>query len=193
MPVYWVLIAMMVVAGCANAIYHPADYAILNASVGEKHMGALFQCTPRRGFWAVFSLRYRRCSGQMGWLGDGDRHLCEHWHLMAAIMIAGSDVLSDVTERDHRENTPAKTGKTGWALLLTIPVVMGVLFYVGLSSFGHALGSFGVATWTRSLIRNMRRWFSSSLICLPIRSACWPGVGWLTTSSVTIYSPRAVW
>ena len=30
-PTYSVLIAMMVLAGLANAIYHPADYVILNA------------------------------------------------------------------------------------------------------------------------------------------------------------------
>ena len=53
-PVYWVLIAMMVVAGCANAIYHPADYAILNASVGEKHMGRAFSVHTSAGFLGGF-------------------------------------------------------------------------------------------------------------------------------------------
>ena len=146
-PVYWVLIAMMVVAGCANAIYHPADYAILNASVGEKHMGRAFSVHTSAGFLGGF-LAPVTAGVLAKWVGwEMAIVICASTGiLMAAIMIAGSDVLSDVTERDHRENTPAKTGKTGWALLLTIPVVMGVLFYVGLSSFGHALGSFGVAT-----------------------------------------------
>ncbi|SVE47390.1 uncharacterized protein METZ01_LOCUS500244, partial [marine metagenome] len=41
-PSYWMLLAMMVVAGLANAVYHPANYAILNASVPDTRMGQAF-------------------------------------------------------------------------------------------------------------------------------------------------------
>jgi MFS family permease len=39
---YWALMALMAVAGCANGVYHPADYAILSASVSERRMGRAF-------------------------------------------------------------------------------------------------------------------------------------------------------
>ena len=41
-PSYWMLVAMMALAGLANAVYHPADYAILNASVAHQRMGKAF-------------------------------------------------------------------------------------------------------------------------------------------------------
>ena len=41
-PSYWMLLAMMGVAGLANAVYHPANYAILNASVQSGRMGQAF-------------------------------------------------------------------------------------------------------------------------------------------------------
>jgi FSR family fosmidomycin resistance protein-like MFS transporter len=36
---YWQLVAAAVVAGCGNAVFHPADYAILNASVSSARLG----------------------------------------------------------------------------------------------------------------------------------------------------------
>ena len=38
-PFYAALVALLVLAGLANAVYHPADYAILNASVARERMG----------------------------------------------------------------------------------------------------------------------------------------------------------
>ncbi|MBT6960310.1 MAG: MFS transporter, partial [Rhodospirillaceae bacterium] len=35
-PSYWVLLVMMVPAGLANAVYHPADYSILNRTVAPE-------------------------------------------------------------------------------------------------------------------------------------------------------------
>ena len=37
----WLLVAMAM-AGLANAVYHPADYAILGSSIGEAHVGRAF-------------------------------------------------------------------------------------------------------------------------------------------------------
>jgi FSR family fosmidomycin resistance protein-like MFS transporter len=36
---YWQLVAAAIVAGCGNAVFHPADYAILNASVSSARLG----------------------------------------------------------------------------------------------------------------------------------------------------------
>src|SRR5579884_4093855 len=39
---YWLLIAMFAVAGTANAVYHPADYALLSQHVPAKRIGPAF-------------------------------------------------------------------------------------------------------------------------------------------------------
>ncbi|MEX2642115.1 MAG: MFS transporter [Acetobacterales bacterium] len=39
---YWALIALVCLAGLGNAVFHPADYAILGASIDEKRIGRAF-------------------------------------------------------------------------------------------------------------------------------------------------------
>jgi len=39
---YWALVAMFALAGLANAVYHPADYSILSATVRGKRVGRAF-------------------------------------------------------------------------------------------------------------------------------------------------------
>ncbi|MFT5539341.1 MAG: FSR family fosmidomycin resistance protein-like MFS transporter [Alphaproteobacteria bacterium] len=41
-PNYWVLVALVVVGGIGDSVFHPADYSILNGSVSEARMGRAF-------------------------------------------------------------------------------------------------------------------------------------------------------
>ena len=41
-PVFWMLLTMFTVAGIANAVYHPADYAILSTKVAKERIGRAF-------------------------------------------------------------------------------------------------------------------------------------------------------
>jgi MFS family permease len=41
-PVFWLLLTMFTVAGIANAVYHPADYAILSTRVAKERIGRAF-------------------------------------------------------------------------------------------------------------------------------------------------------
>ncbi|MFB3087663.1 MAG: MFS transporter, partial [Acidiferrobacterales bacterium] len=49
-PFYGALLALMVLAGLANAVYHPADYAILTASVHRARMGRAFSIHTFAGY-----------------------------------------------------------------------------------------------------------------------------------------------
>ena len=48
----WLLVAM-VLAGIANGIYHPADYALLSASIGERRLGKAFSIHTFAGFFGT--------------------------------------------------------------------------------------------------------------------------------------------
>src|SRR6478735_4692954 len=41
-PSYWFLVAMFAVAGLANTVYHPADYALLSHHVAKERVGSAF-------------------------------------------------------------------------------------------------------------------------------------------------------
>lgn len=39
---YWLMVAMATLAGVGNSVFHPADYAVLAASVDDRHLGKAF-------------------------------------------------------------------------------------------------------------------------------------------------------
>ena len=143
-PTYSVLIAMMVLAGLANAIYHPADYVILNASVDDSRMGRAFSIHTASGFFGGFLATAIAIplATLFGWqtaiIAVGSSGI-----LMAALLIAGSDALRDVSGAQKNQPEPGAPG--GIALLMSGPIMMGLLFYVGLSTFGHGFGNFSVS------------------------------------------------
>src|SRR5262245_54714073 len=47
---YWVLVAMFAVAGVANTVYHPADYAILSNQVSPHRMAQAYSIHTFAGF-----------------------------------------------------------------------------------------------------------------------------------------------
>ncbi len=49
-PVYSALVALLVLAGLANAVYHPTDYAIMSASVATERMGRAFSIHTFAGY-----------------------------------------------------------------------------------------------------------------------------------------------
>ena len=39
---YWLILVLVLLAGLGDAVFHPADYAILNGSISEERMGRAF-------------------------------------------------------------------------------------------------------------------------------------------------------
>ena len=55
LPSYPMLLALMVVAGLGNSVFHPADYAILSSAVDQRRMGRAFSIHTFGGY-AGFAL-----------------------------------------------------------------------------------------------------------------------------------------
>ena len=143
-PSYTMLLAMMAVAGLANAVYHPADYSILNGSVGEAHIGRAFSVHTASGFFGGFlaPALVLPLSTVIGW----------QWAVglsaatgigMALILVLSANALKDADNREADVDVPA--GRGGVAVLLSFPVLMGLLFYVGISTSGHGVSDFSVS------------------------------------------------
>lgn len=143
-PSYTMLLAMMAVAGLANAVYHPADYSILNGSVGEEHIGRAFSVHTASGFFGGFlaPALVLPLSTVIGW--QWSVGLCAATGLgMALILVLSANALQDADNRDADAGAPA--GQGGLAVLLSFPVLMGLLFYVGISTSGHGVSDFSVS------------------------------------------------
>lgn len=142
---YPALVAMMVVAGLANAVYHPADYALLNSTVRGEKMGRAFSIHTAAGFFGGF-LGPVVVIPLTGWFDWQTAILVSaaSGMVMAAVMIAQSHALEDPVREAPSGDSASRT-RADLALLLSAPVLMGLLFYVGLAMFGGALGNFSVS------------------------------------------------
>ena len=146
-PVYGALVALMVLAGLANAVYHPANYAILNASVAKERMGRAFSIHTFAGYLGA-ALAPVSMFTLMKWT-DWQTALviCGIFGaVVAGIMALNSAVLLDVTSTP--ENSSEHSGKphhSGLRLLFSLPILMGLLFFAGISMVGHGISEFSVS------------------------------------------------
>ena len=145
---YLTLMALMVIAGCANGVYHPADYSILSASVSSGRMGQAFSLHTFAGNagFAVAPLTILFLSELIGWRYG--LALCGLAGVMTAVMLT-------VYARHFRDapkkgggQTATKQAADGVALLLSPPILVCLLFFTLLSLGSTGLVSFLIpALW----------------------------------------------
>jgi FSR family fosmidomycin resistance protein-like MFS transporter len=146
-PVYAALVTLMIIAGIANAVYHPADYAIMSASVAKERMGRAFSIHTFAGYLGaalapvtMFTLMkwtdWRTALVICGIFGA----------VVAAIMALNSNVLLDATSRHDDSGAHSATPHhSGLRLLFSLPILMGLLFFTGISMAGHGISEFSVS------------------------------------------------
>ena len=146
-PVYAALVTLMVIAGIANAVYHPADYAIMSASVAKERMGRAFSIHTFAGYLGA-ALAPVTMFTLMKWV-DWQTALviCGIFGaVVAAIMALNSDVLLNATSQRDDSGTPSgKPHHSGLRLLFSLPILMGLLFFTGISMAGHGISEFSVS------------------------------------------------
>ena len=144
MPFYGTLVGGMILAGLANAVYHPADYAILNASVNPKRMGRAFSIHTASGHLgdAVAPVTILTLMGLIGWqsgvmFGGALGIVAALW------LVFNSGLLQDTSQHSHSAHTA--THNTGLRLLFSTPILMGLLFFVGIAMTGGGVRGYSVA------------------------------------------------
>lgn len=176
LPSYGALLALMVLAGLANAVYHPADYTILNATVPSERMGRAFSLHTFAGFLgdALAPVTILFLMAVVGWqagliacglLGVG----------VAGLLYLNSDLLQDAS----RGGASTGAAPVGWRVLLSLPVLMGLLFFVGIAMAGKGINSFSVAAFTEEGVLSLAE---ASLVLSAFLFMAPPGVlagGWI--------------
>ncbi len=148
LPFYAALIGLMMLAGLANAVYHPADYAVLSGCVDTARMGRAFSVHTFAGYLgsAVAPAAVLSLTAVVGWRGA--IVLCGVAGVVVATLLAlKSDVLAEAgaAQRAAPDSRPPLPGKSGLRLLLSMPIVTGLIFFAGLSLSNHGVTDFGVA------------------------------------------------
>ena len=147
-PVYGAFLALMAVAGLANAVYHPADYSLLNASVNPHRMGRAFSFHTSAG-----TLGHAVGPVTMVYLMT-----LTDWRTALMLCAAGGAAVGllvvanahALKERAASEGAgdgvgAGASGAAGIRLLLSAPIVLGLLFFFGISVAGHGIHSFSVS------------------------------------------------
>lgn len=156
-PVYGAFVFFMGVAGLGNAVYHPADYAILSAVARPERMGRAFSYHTASGHFgeALAPLTVLLLASLFGWqlaliicglLGVG----------VAGVLYVRRDWLSagrtpPAVTPEATASTPVNpveksedTVLTRRQLLLSRPILMSVAFFIGLTLVGRGVTGFGV-------------------------------------------------
>ena len=148
-PVYGAFLALMAVAGLANSVYHPADYSLLNASVDPRRMGRAFSFHTAAGMLgnAVAPVTMVFLMTLTDWRTA--LVLCATFGALVGLLVA----LNTRTLRDRADSGTAggsgagsaALGTTGVRLLLSTPILLGLLFFFGISVSTHGIQSFSVS------------------------------------------------
>lgn len=140
-------LGLMLIVGIANSVFHPCDYTILAANVRDERMGRAFSLHTFAGYAggavapATMLLLYNLLDWRGAVIASG---------LLSFVVIApmlSNWSLLDGTPRTPARNdrtAPAIAGKSGFALLFSLPVVMCWLFYVAIAMSGNGLNNFSI-------------------------------------------------
>lgn len=150
-PSYWVLLAMMVPAGLANAVYHPADYAILNRAVAPHMMGRAFSMHTLSGFGgsALAPLTMVALAASLGW-NAAVIYVGVAGLLVAGVLqMNGALLAEEIVE--HENGTPSvktiPSLKSTAILLLSLPILMGFVFWLFISVAHVGVSYFSVSAF----------------------------------------------
>lgn len=144
---YWQILGLMGIAGLAHTVYHPADYAILTATVDPRRMGRAYGVhafTGNLGFAiapvfmvTVSSLwHWRAAFVAIGAIGV----------LVAALLFLYRDLLRQDRRRGTAGERAAPVGaRAGLRFLMSAPILMCFAFFVLQVAGSGGLRSFTVA------------------------------------------------
>lgn len=164
-------VLLLIVAGLANSVYHPADYSILSRAVDKSRMGRAFSMHTFAGYLgeAVAPLTVLSLMVWMDW------HLalitCGIFGAITAAVLAGNSAMLDEINSAAVEQGREQEGKTGVRLLISLPILLGLLFFVGISLTSRGVTGFGVSALTEiynTSLTNAGVLLSTYLFAMPV-------------------------
>lgn len=146
---YWAALGAMVIAGAANGVYHPADYAILSASVSGKRMGRAFSLHTFTGFagFAVVPMTIVWLAEGFGWRTGVT--ICGAAGMIAALglIVFGRSLKHEPgsDKRKKKTDDAAEAPVSGRSIMLNPAILMCLMFFLLLALSNGGLNNFLVS------------------------------------------------
>ena len=149
-PGYWTFVAAYALLGLANTVYHPADYSILSSAIEGKRIGKAFSVHTFSGYigFGAAPAFMIVCTALWGWHGA---------YLAAALLALGAALLLMAAGHilPKRPSTPApavakkssaKDSKVGLDLLLSMPILRNLFFFLCLGMANSGIQTYAVVS-----------------------------------------------
>lgn len=149
---YWAVLVLFMIAGVANTVYHPADYAILNARVTPHRLGRAFSIHTFSGniAWAIAPAAMVALTALWDWRTAVILAGLAGIVTAAILAIRGADLVDRGVSHAADKTKPAPAAETrtplsGIQLLLSPPILMAFLFFMFIAMGTGAVRVFSVA------------------------------------------------
>lgn len=142
-PSYWMVLVLISVAGIGGSIFHPADYAIITASVEESRLGRAFSLHTFTGSAGIMAapLTMTLLTSVFGW------RLALFIVALLSLAVLGclfafSNLLRDEGGVAAETNSEPAKIESGTSVLMSAPVLTMFGFYVFVAMVGGGMQTF---------------------------------------------------
>lgn len=141
---FYLFVGMFALCGIANTVYHPANYALLSGRVSAGRMSQAYSIHIFAGFagTAAAPAMMLLLAEHIGWRGAFIAAAMLGFVVAAAIMLFGKVIAGRDPSHGKRAEAGVANG-AGWRLLLSVPVLLSLCFYVMLAMMG-TLQTYGI-------------------------------------------------
>lgn len=145
---YWVLVAMFALAGVGNAVYHPADYALLSHHVPAERIGQAFSVHTFAGMAgsALAPPTLLMMQSLWGWRGAFIGAGIMGFAVAAVVLAIRDQDDTPATQAAAKPPDPEKSGE-GWRLLLSAPILLNLVFFVLLAVMSGGIYNYSVVAF----------------------------------------------
>lgn len=139
---YWMLVAMFAIAGIGNAIYHPADYALLAQHVPAERIGPAFSFHTFAGMAgsALAPPTLLIMQSVWGWRGAFIGASILGFAVAMALIAIGDQAEARAAPRTKSDDV----GVGGWRLLVSPAILLNLIFFVLLAVISGGIYNYSV-------------------------------------------------
>jgi MFS transporter, FSR family, fosmidomycin resistance protein len=143
---FWAFAAIAVIAGAGNSVFHPADFALLNASVQHSRLGRAYSIHGLGGSlgWAAAPVMYF-LNAMFGWVGAAVIGALPGLVLSVLIFAHRHDLVDHRIKARAAAETQGKTSIAGLFMQPAILLCLGYFALLAASSVG--IQQFAVPAW----------------------------------------------
>ncbi len=146
-PSFWFMVAMFALSGVGNTVYHPANYSLLSQHVRGSRIGQAFSVHTFAGMLgsAVAPPTLLLMQSVWGWRGAFIGAGIIGFVVAAAVLMVREPVAGAAPPAPAKRTAADDGEPAGWALLLSPPILLNLVFFILLAFMNSGINNYSVA------------------------------------------------